>query len=37
MVIGKFGVAAIKNAWYDASKVTDNVLEAYTRVSMFTC
>ncbi|KAI7727864.1 hypothetical protein M8C21_005849 [Ambrosia artemisiifolia] len=31
MVIGKFGVSAIKNAWYDASKVTDSVLEAYTR------
>ncbi|KAL8232140.1 hypothetical protein R6Q57_001918 [Mikania cordata] len=31
MVINKFGILAIKNAWYDASKVTDNVLEAYTR------
>ncbi|KAK9075398.1 hypothetical protein SSX86_003721 [Deinandra increscens subsp. villosa] len=31
MVIGKFGISAIKNAWYDASKVTDSVLEAYTR------
>ncbi|KAI3783553.1 hypothetical protein L1987_42637 [Smallanthus sonchifolius] len=31
MVIGKFGILAIKNAWYDASKVTDSVLEAYTR------
>ncbi|XP_076903716.1 uncharacterized protein LOC143558844 [Bidens hawaiensis] len=31
MIIGKFGISAIKNAWYDASKVTDSVLEAYTR------
>nr|KAJ0184490.1 hypothetical protein LSAT_V11C900480880 [Lactuca sativa] len=31
MVIDKFGISAIKNAWYDASKVTDSVLEAYTR------
>ncbi|KAM0034355.1 putative 2-hydroxy-6-oxonona-2,4-dienedioate hydrolase [Helianthus debilis subsp. tardiflorus] len=31
MVIGKFGISAVKNAWYDTSKVTDNVLEAYTR------
>ncbi|XP_076898432.1 uncharacterized protein LOC143552006 [Bidens hawaiensis] len=31
MVIGKFGISAIKNSWYDASKVTDSVLEAYTR------
>lgn len=31
MVIDKFGISAIKNAWYDASKVTDSVLEDYTR------
>nr|XP_043618242.1 2-hydroxy-6-oxononadienedioate/2-hydroxy-6-oxononatrienedioate hydrolase [Erigeron canadensis] len=31
MVIDKFGVAGIKNAWYDASQVTDSVLESYTR------
>ncbi|KAL4556977.1 hypothetical protein LXL04_035147 [Taraxacum kok-saghyz] len=31
VVIDKFGIIGIKNAWYDASKVTDSVLEAYTR------
>lgn len=31
MVIDKFGIIAIKNAWYDASLVTDSVLEGYTR------
>ncbi|KAJ9545747.1 hypothetical protein OSB04_025454 [Centaurea solstitialis] len=31
MVIDKFGITAIKNAWYDASLVTDSVLESYTR------
>lgn len=31
MVIDKFGITAIKNAWYDASLVTDSVLEGYTR------
>ncbi|GJS16137.1 gypsy type transposase [Tanacetum coccineum] len=31
MVIDKFGIAGIKNAWYDASQVTDSILETYTR------
>nr|GEX97299.1 putative hydrolase/acyltransferase [Tanacetum cinerariifolium] len=31
MVINKFGIAGIKNAWYDASQVTDSILETYTR------
>lgn len=31
MVINRFGIAAIKNAWYDASQVTDSILETYTR------
>ncbi|GJU46319.1 putative hydrolase/acyltransferase [Tanacetum coccineum] len=31
MVIDKFGIASIKNAWYDASQVTDSILETYTR------
>ncbi|XP_071710253.1 uncharacterized protein [Rutidosis leptorrhynchoides] len=30
-VIDKFGITAIKNAWYDASLVTDSILESYTR------
>lgn len=31
MVIDKFGILAIRNAWYDASKVTDHVLQGYTK------
>ncbi|OVA01561.1 hypothetical protein BVC80_8867g15 [Macleaya cordata] len=31
MVIDKFGIAAIKNAWYDANQITDHVLQAYTK------
>nr|GEZ48932.1 putative hydrolase/acyltransferase [Tanacetum cinerariifolium] len=31
MVIDKLGIAGIKNAWYDASQVTDSILETYTR------
>ncbi|KAF9595832.1 hypothetical protein IFM89_005318 [Coptis chinensis] len=31
MVIDKFGVAAIRNAWYDASQITDHVLHGYTK------
>jgi len=33
MVIDKFGILAIRNAWYDASKVTDHVLQGYTKVT----
>ncbi|XP_057520155.1 uncharacterized protein LOC130800624 isoform X2 [Amaranthus tricolor] len=31
MIIDKFGVAAVKNAWYDASQVTDHILQGYTK------
>ncbi|KAF5201269.1 Alpha/beta hydrolase protein [Thalictrum thalictroides] len=31
MVIDKFGIAAIKNAWYDANQITDHVLDGYTK------
>ncbi|PIA46170.1 hypothetical protein AQUCO_01600438v1 [Aquilegia coerulea] len=31
MVIDKFGIAAIKNAWYDANQITDRVLDGYTK------
>lgn len=32
MVIDKFGITAIKNAWYDPNKVTKHVLDGYTKV-----
>ncbi|XP_059666875.1 uncharacterized protein LOC132312507 [Cornus florida] len=31
MVIDKFGIAAIRNSWYDANQITDNVLNGYTK------
>ncbi|GAB4832111.1 hypothetical protein Ancab_006131 [Ancistrocladus abbreviatus] len=31
MIIDKFGIAAIRNAWYDASQVTEHVLHGYTK------
>ncbi|KAI3891144.1 hypothetical protein MKW98_007449 [Papaver atlanticum] len=31
IVIDKFGIAGIKNAWYDGSQVTDNILQGYTK------
>ncbi|GMH30503.1 hypothetical protein Nepgr_032346 [Nepenthes gracilis] len=31
MLINKFGIAAIKKSWYDASQVTDHVLQGYTK------
>ncbi|XP_043702485.1 uncharacterized protein LOC122652726 [Telopea speciosissima] len=31
MVIDKFGIAAIRNAWYDANQITTHVLNGYTK------
>ncbi|KAH9605204.1 hypothetical protein KSS87_019436 [Heliosperma pusillum] len=31
MIIDKFGISAIKNAWYDATQVSDHVLHGYTK------
>jgi hypothetical protein len=27
----KFGILAVRNAWYDPSKVTDHVIQGYTK------
>jgi hypothetical protein len=32
IVIDKFGIAAIRNAWYNSSQVTEHVLYGYTKV-----
>lgn len=32
MVIDKFGVPAVRNAWYDSKQVSDHVLQGYTKV-----
>ncbi|KAJ8433857.1 hypothetical protein Cgig2_032068 [Carnegiea gigantea] len=31
VIIDKFGIAAVKNAWYDAKQVTDHILQGYTK------
>jgi len=31
MVIDKFGIAAVRNAWYDSSQVSEHVLHGYTK------
>ncbi|KAK4277678.1 hypothetical protein QN277_015638 [Acacia crassicarpa] len=31
MVIDKFGIAAVRNAWYDPNKVDENVIDGYTK------
>ncbi|CAL9220333.1 unnamed protein product [Arabidopsis halleri] len=31
MAINKFGVTAVKNAWYDSKQVTDHVVQGYTK------
>ncbi|KAM0950580.1 putative 2-hydroxy-6-oxonona-2,4-dienedioate hydrolase [Dioscorea sansibarensis] len=31
MVIDKFGIAAIRNSWYDTSQIADHVLQGYTK------
>lgn len=35
MVIDKFGVTAVRNAWYDANQVTEHVIQGYTKVIIF--
>lgn len=35
MVIDKFGVTAVRNAWYDANQVTEHVIQGYTKVITF--
>lgn len=36
MIIDKFGLAAVKNSWYDSKKVTERVLHGYTKVNIST-
>ncbi|EEC67557.1 hypothetical protein OsI_34894 [Oryza sativa Indica Group] len=31
LVMDKFGILAVRNAWYDPSKVTDHVIQGYTK------
>ncbi|KAG8380859.1 hypothetical protein BUALT_Bualt06G0060300 [Buddleja alternifolia] len=31
MIIDKFGIAAVRSAWYDSNQVSDHVLEGYTK------
>ncbi|XP_024029705.1 uncharacterized protein LOC21400132 [Morus notabilis] len=31
MIIDKFGIAAVKNAWHDSNLVTEHVLQGYTK------
>ncbi|PQQ10827.1 uncharacterized protein Pyn_34370 [Prunus yedoensis var. nudiflora] len=31
MIIDKFGVTAVRNAWYDANQVTEHVIQGYTK------
>ncbi|CAH9121586.1 unnamed protein product [Cuscuta epithymum] len=31
MIIDKFGVAAVRNSWYDPKQVTDHILQGYTK------
>ncbi|XP_052138794.1 uncharacterized protein LOC127757322 [Oryza glaberrima] len=31
LIMDKFGILAIRNAWYDPSKVTDHVIQGYTK------
>lgn len=33
MIIDKFGIAAVRSAWYDSNQVSDDVLQGYTKVS----
>lgn len=32
MAINKFGITAVRNAWYDSKKVTDEDISGYTKV-----
>ncbi|KAL2898003.1 putative hydrolase YugF [Bienertia sinuspersici] len=31
MIIDKFGIAAVRNAWHDGTQVTDHILQGYTK------
>ncbi|KAG0463692.1 hypothetical protein HPP92_019761 [Vanilla planifolia] len=31
IIIDKFGILAVRNAWYDASQVSDHVIQGYTK------
>lgn len=33
MIIDKFGLSAVRNAWCDPNQVADDVLQGYTKVS----
>lgn len=34
MIIDKFGIAAIRNSWCDANKITDFTINGYTKVRL---
>jgi hypothetical protein len=34
MIIDKFGVPAVRNAWCDPNQVADDVLQGYTKVGV---
>uniref|UniRef100_A0A0D9XWB4 AB hydrolase-1 domain-containing protein n=1 Tax=Leersia perrieri TaxID=77586 RepID=A0A0D9XWB4_9ORYZ len=31
LIMDKFGILAVRNAWYDPSKVTDHIIQGYTK------
>lgn len=33
MIIDKFGIPAVRSAWYDSNQVSDHVVQGYTKVS----
>ncbi|KAF5947738.1 hypothetical protein HYC85_013695 [Camellia sinensis] len=37
MVIDKFGVAAVRNSWYDSTRVTEHVVYGYTKNTQQRC
>lgn len=34
LIIDRFGIAAVRNAWYDTNKATEHDINGYTKVSM---
>lgn len=32
MIIDKFGVAAVRTAWYDSKQVDEHIIDGYTKV-----
>lgn len=32
LIIDKFGIAAVRAAWYDSKQVTEHILDGYTKV-----